>query len=151
MIDEDILKNMQPFHLAFPVNDITEAKSWYTKVLGCSLGRESEKWIDFNFFGHQISAHLDHKESFSSGTNNVDGDNIPVRHFGLILDWDKWHELSKKLISMNIKFIVKPQIRFEGRVGEQATMFLPDPSGNVLEFKSFRNPDDIFRTDMEIY
>ena len=145
------MKNMQPFHLAFPVNDITEAKNWYTKVLGCSLGRESERWIDFNFFGHQISAHLDPSESFSSGTNDVDGDNIPVRHFGLILDWNEWQELSKKLISENIKFIVKPQIRFEGRVGEQATMFLSDPSGNVLEFKSFRDPNDIFRTDMEIY
>ncbi|MGH8306969.1 MAG: VOC family protein, partial [Gammaproteobacteria bacterium] len=107
-------------------------------------GRESDRWIDFNFFGHQIVAHLAPFES-DAITNPVDGENVPVRHFGVILEWDQWHTLARKLKDAGMKFIIEPGIRFKGQVGEQATMFLKDPSNNTLEFKSFRDPKQIFR------
>lgn len=133
-----------PFHLAFPVNDIKETKSFYKKILGCKIGREDVKWVDFDFFGHQLSAHVKPDELKNTKKNAVDGKDVPVRHFGVILEWEAWHSLSEKLKENNISFIIEPYIRFEGEVGEQATMFFLDPSGNALEFKSFKDPKQIF-------
>ena len=135
---------LNPFHLAFPVYDIKKTKDWYIEILGCEIGRESKRWVDFNFFGHQISAHLTNVKNKKLSTNTVDQKNIPIRHFGIILDWNDWEKLSKKLTQKNIDFIVEPYIRFKGKPGEQATMFIKDPSNNVLEFKSFRDFDNIF-------
>ena len=117
---------------------------WYTKYLKCEVGRESSKWIDFNFYGHQISAHLTSKKKYSNTTNLVDGKNIPIRHFGIILDWKDWKNLSSELLKLKISFVVEPYIRFKGEIGEQATLFIKDPSNNMIEFKSFKNDDFIF-------
>ncbi len=133
-----------PFHLAFPINDINETKSFYKKILGCKIGREDVKWVDFDFFGHQLSAHVKPDELKNTKKNAVDGKDVPVRHFGVILEWEAWHSLSEKLKENNINFIIEPYIRFEGEIGEQATMFFLDPSGNALEFKSFKDPEQIF-------
>lgn len=133
-----------PFHLAFPINDINETKSFYKKILGCKIGREDVKWVDFDFFGHQLSAHVKPDELKNTKKNAVDGKDVPVRHFGVILEWEAWHSLSEKLKENNISFIIEPYIRFEGEIGEQATMFFLDPSGNALEFKSFKDPEQIF-------
>ena len=133
-----------PFHLAFPINDISETKSFYKKILGCKIGREDLKWVDFDFFGHQLSAHVKPDELKNTKKNAVDGKDVPVRHFGVILEWGAWHSLSEKLKENNISFIIEPYIRFEGEIGEQATMFFLDPSGNALEFKSFKDPEQIF-------
>ena len=133
-----------PFHLAFPVKNIESTKFFYKEVLGCEIGREDKKWVDFNFFGHQLSAHLKPDELKKTKENPVDGKSVPVRHFGVILPWDKWQLLSKKLIKINTKFIIEPYVRFEGEVGEQATMFFLDPSGNALEFKSFKDSSQVF-------
>ena len=132
------------FHLAFPVSDLASTRKFYTEVLGCSTGRSSDQWIDFNFFGHQVVAHLKPEEAGSGHTNEVDGDKVPVKHFGVILDWDEWEKLSQRLQNLNIKFIIEPHIRFKGEIGEQATMFFLDPSGNALEFKSFKDPEQVF-------
>ena len=113
-------------------------------ILGCGIGRESTRWVDFNFFGHQISAHLTDEKNSKLATNNVDQKNIPIRHFGIILEWNDWTQLSEKLNKLKIKFVVEPYIRFKDKNGEQATMFIKDPSGNVLEFKSFKNFESIF-------
>ena len=135
--------SLRPFHLAFPVSNIKETKKWYTKILGCSVGRESEKWIDFNFFGHQISAHL--SESSDSITHNqVDSKQIPSRHFGIILAPSDWNTLSKRLTELEVNFKIEPYTRFKGEKGEQSTLFIEDPSGNYLEFKSFKNDEMIF-------
>ena len=131
------------FHLAFPVRDLEEARRFYAGLLGCETGRESERWIDFNFFGHQLVAHLAPPES-GIATNPVDGEAVPVRHFGVILEWEQWQALAGKLKTAKIEFIIEPGIRFQGQVGEQATMFFKDPSGNALEFKSFRDFSQIF-------
>mgnify|MGYP001181679938 FL=1 len=136
-------KSLRPFHLAFPVNDITESKVWYVKFLGCKVGRESKTWIDFNFFGHQISAHLS-IEKQSSQKNDVDSKKIPIRHFGIILRESDWNNLKNRLINLNINFIVEPYRRFKNQKGEQSTFFIKDPSGNYLEFKSFKNDSTIF-------
>ena len=133
-----------PFHLAFPINDISETKSFYKKILGCKIGREDVKWVDFDFFGHQLSAHVKPDELKNTKKNAVDGKDVPVRHFGVILEWEAWHSLSEKLKENNISFIIEPYIRVEGEIGEQATMFFLDPSGNALEFKSFKDPEQIF-------
>ena len=135
-----------PFHLAFPVKNLEETKSFYGGLLGCALGRESDKWVDFNFFGHQLSAHVKPEELKMAEKNIVDGKNVPVRHFGAVLEWETWHKLADKLKDHGIEFIIEPYIRFEGQVGEQATMFFLDPSGNALEFKSFKDPSQIFAT-----
>ena len=142
------MKNiLSPFHLAFPVKDLLETKGFYTDILGCSLGRTNEKWIDFNFFGHQITAHLS-PESFSLEdiANTVDGKNVPVRHFGLILDWEDWHTIKDRLIKQKVTFIIEPYIRFKGQKGEQATLFIADPSLNGIELKSFKDKKMIFST-----
>lgn len=133
-----------PFHLAFPVKDIASTRDFYGSLLNCEIGRSTDKWIDFNFFGNQLSAHVKPEELVKAQTNAVDGKSVPVRHFGAVLDWDAWHDLAKKLRDADIEFIIEPYIRFEGQVGEQATMFFLDPSGNALEFKSFKDPSQIF-------
>ncbi len=134
----------KPFHLAFPIKDIEITKSFYSNLLGCEIGREDKKWVDFNFFGHQLSAHVKPDELKLAKKNAVDGKNVPVRHFGVVLGWDEWHDLSKKLKKLKVKFIIDPYIRFKGEIGEQATMFFLDPSGNALEFKSFKDSSQIF-------
>lgn len=135
---------MHPFHLAFPVRDLAEARSFYGDLLGCPEGRSSPEWIDFNLYGHQVVAHLSPDETGSAATNAVDGDNVPVRHFGVVLPMDEWDALAEKLRAAGQHFIIEPHIRFKGEVGEQATMFFLDPSGNALEFKAFRDLASLF-------
>ena len=132
------------FHLAFPVADIEATRRFYVDILGCRVGRESDRWIDFDFFGHQITAHLAPEEAKAVATNAVDGDAVPVRHFGVILEWDAWHALADRLAHHAVAFVIRPHIRFQGQPGEQATMFVSDPSGNRLEFKSFQDPRQVF-------
>jgi len=136
--------SIPPFHLAFPVLDLVKTRAFYADLLECSVGRESDAWIDFNFYGHQITAHLKPEELAQAKTNAVDGKNVPVRHFGAILDWDAWHQLAARLEKAGSEFIIDPYIRFKGEVGEQATMFISDPSGNGLEFKAFKDTAQIF-------
>lgn len=137
-------KEIRPFHLAFPVNDLEETRKFYTEVLGCTIGRSSTDWIDFDFFGHQLSAHLRPDEVKRSLANHVDGKNVPVRHWGVILKMEDWKNLAKKLEALHVEFIIEPYTRFKGQVGEQSTMFFLDPSGNALEFKAFGNDASIF-------
>jgi extradiol dioxygenase family protein len=136
---------MNLFHLAFPVHDLTAAREFYGSVLGCSEGRSSDRWIDFNLYGHQIVAHL--AEPGNAGpraSNHVDADNVPVPHFGVILPMVEWQQLAERLRQQGIEFVIEPKIRFRGEIGEQATMFFLDPSGNALEFKAFADPAQIF-------
>ena len=135
-----------PFHLAFPVSDLEATRDFFTDVLGCATGRSSDRWIDFDFFGHQVVAHLADADLNPAPTNPVDGKQVPASHFGVILDWNEWHTLADKLKSANVEFLIEPNIRFEGEAGEQATMFFTEPSGNALEFKSFRDMSQIFAT-----
>ena len=137
---------MRPFHLAFPVDDLEKTREFYTNVLGCSEGRSSDRWIDFDMYGHQVVAHLIDKVE-SVQTNPVDGDDVPASHFGVILDMEDWESLSERLKSSGMNFISEPHLRFIGEAGEQATMFFLDPCGNALEFKAFKNDDMIFATD----
>jgi extradiol dioxygenase family protein len=139
------MKTQQPFHLAFPVRDLAEAKIFYTEIVGCTLGRSSKEWIDFNMFGHQVVAHLSPEESQRSNVANVDGKKVPVRHFGIVLAWDQWHMFADELRVKGVEFLIEPYIRFKEKDGEQATMFFLDPSGNALEFKSFKNPENLFK------
>jgi uncharacterized protein len=136
-----------PFHLAFPVHDLDAARGFYGGLLGCSVGRTDARWIDFDFFGHQITAHLVDGASDAPVTNAVDGDAVPARHFGVILSWDGFEELRGRLEGAGVRFRIAPHVRFAGQVGEQATMFLDDPSGNVIEVKAFRDPAEIFATE----
>ena len=133
-----------PFHLAFPVNDLAAAKHFYHEVLGCALGRDSDHWIDFNFHGHQITAHLSPEACQAQATSSVDGRAVPVRHFGLVLDWPHWEETAERLRQAEVDFLIEPNVRFPGKVGEQGTFFVLDPSGNAIEFKSFRDPGRLF-------
>jgi uncharacterized protein len=135
---------LPPFHLAFPVHDLDAARAFYGELLGCPEGRSSADWIDFNFYGHQIVAHLSPNEAGHRNTSAVDGDNVPVRHFGAVLSMEQWEEAAQKLRLADMKFIIEPHIRFKGEVGEQATMFFLDPSGNALEFKAFANMASLF-------
>jgi len=132
------------FHLAFPVSDLQATRQFYVEQLGCRVGRESESWIDFDFFDHQITAHLTPEGGGVAAANPVDGDDVPVRHFGVILEWDTWQALAERLQHQNASFVIPPHIRFQGQVGEQATMFIKDPSGNALEFKSFQDMSRVF-------
>ncbi len=132
------------FHLAFPVDDLDAARAFYRDVLGCSEGRSSEAWIDFDFHGHQIVAHLAPSETGKSAANSVDGHDVPVRHFGVILPWEEWHASADRLRGLGVQFIIEPGIRFAGMVGEQATMFFLDPAGNAIELKSFRDMSQVF-------
>ena len=136
---------MQPFHLAFPVHDLSLAKKFYTNTLLCKVGRSSDEWIDFNLFGHQIVAHLDNSMDFENSRNIVDGKKVPVRHFGIVMKWNKWHQFVDHLTNENVDFLIEPHIRFKGKPGEQATFFIKDPSGNALEFKSFKDKEMIFK------
>lgn len=133
-----------PFHLAIPVNDIETTRHFYVEILGCSVGREAVHWIDFNFFGHQLSAHLKPEAVEDIKTNPVDGESVPVRHFGLVLEWSRWHQFVERLDKLAIDYLIKPTTRFSGEVGEQATLFITDPSGNALEFKSFKDNRQLF-------
>jgi len=135
---------MPPFHLAFAVTDLEATRRFYVEVLGCAVGREAERWIDFDFFGHQISAHLVEGALAPVETNGVDGDDVPTRHFGAVLAWDEWHRTADRLRDVGATFLITPHLRFVGEVGEQATFFLRDPSGNALEFKSFKDPSRLF-------
>lgn len=132
-----------PFHLAFPVASLTDARAFYGGLLGCPEGRSSEHWVDFDFYGHQIVAHLS-PAAARHETSLVDGDNVPVRHFGVVLPMDEWHRLANKLRQAGVQFVIEPHVRFKGQPGEQATMFFLDPTGNALEFKAFENPDMLF-------
>lgn len=136
--------SMPPFHLAFPVRDLTEARQFYGELLGCTEGRSSDEWIDFNFYGHQIVAHLAPQECTTAATSSVDNHQVPVRHFGAVLSIPSWEQLAQKLKQAGIKFIIEPYTRFKGEVGEQATMFFTDPSGNAIEIKAFANMDSLF-------
>ncbi len=139
---------IQPFHLAIPVNDLAQTREFYGDFLGFSEGRSNEKWIDWNFFGHQLVTHLRPKKIDGRDlqiVNHVDSHGVPVPHFGMVLEWNHWHEFAEKLKAAKIKFEIEPYIRFRGEIGEQATMFFFDPSGNALEFKSFQDPSQLFR------
>ena len=137
---------MRPFHLAFPVDDLEKTRKFYTEVIGCKEGRSSDKWIDFDMYGHQVVAHLvESKEKIQ--TNLVDGDDVPSSHFGVILEQETWHLLSKALEESGIDFIIEPHTRFKDEPGEQSTMFFLDPCGNALEFKAFKSDDMIFAVD----
>jgi uncharacterized protein len=136
--------SLQPFHLAFPVHDLAATRAFYGGLLGCGEGRSSDQWIDFDLRGHQIVAHLDPTARPPAHTNPVDGHDVPVPHFGVVLEWDDWHALADRLTAAGIRFGIEPHIRFRGQVGEQATMFFLDPSGNALEFKAFRDLDQLF-------
>jgi len=133
-----------PFHLAFPVDDLAAARDFYGNLLGCSEGRSSSEWIDFNFYGHQIVAHLAPDEAGSVPANAVDGHGVPVRHFGVVLPMHDWQVAADKLTAAGVEFIIKPYIRFKGEPGEQATMFFKDPSGNAVEMKAFADINNLF-------
>ncbi|WP_211474799.1 VOC family protein [Collimonas humicola] len=137
-------KIIPPFHLAFPVNDLTEARNFYAGLLGCPEGRSSDAWIDFDLYGHQIVAHLAPSETSIASTGAVDGKDVPVRHFGVVLSMGQWEVLAKSLKEAKVKFVIEPYIRFKGEPGEQATMFFYDPSGNALEFKAFKDLNQLF-------
>ncbi len=132
------------FHLAFPVRDLSQARAFYGTLLGCPEGRSAAEWVDFDFFGHQIVAHLGGDGGSDKAHNWVDGEKVPVRHFGVILSLPEWHQLVEKLRKSGTRFEIEPTIRFKGRPGEQATFFVADPSGNVLEFKAFADERQIF-------
>ena len=134
----------RPFHLAFPVHDLALARGFYGGLLGCPEGRSSDHWIDFDLYGHQVVAHLAADRAGPVAENQVDGKDVPVPHFGVILDWEEWHTLADRLAKAGVRFVIEPGIRFAGQVGEQATMFLLDPSGNALEFKSFKDMTRLF-------
>ena len=132
--------NLRPFHLAIPVNDIEIAREFYGSKLGFAEGRSDDRWVDYNFFGQQLVCHIGESNSFS---NEVDGKDVPIPHFGILLEWDEFDNFANKLEENNTKFIIEPYLRFEGLPGEQKTMFFKDPFGNALEFKSFKNDKDI--------
>ena len=146
---------LPPFHLAFPVRDVNEARRFYVDVLGCRVGRRDELWVDLDLFGHQIVAHYhpmgdDDSRSNEVHTNPVDRHHVPVPHFGVVLDWDAWQTLSDRLRQAEIDFLIEPHVRFQGQVGEQATMFFLDPSGNALEFKGVSRSRPVIRVLVQI-
>jgi extradiol dioxygenase family protein len=138
------MSSISPFHLAIPVYNLNECRIFYRNILGCEEGRSSDHWVDFNFFGHQLVIHYKPKSDEDSHTNPVGGKNVPVPHFGVVLSWNNFHTFAEQLKAKNIQFIIEPYIRFEGLVGEQATMFFNDPSGNALEFKTFKDKRQLF-------
>jgi extradiol dioxygenase family protein len=136
---------LSPFHLAIPVHDLAAARAFYGGLFGCPEGRSSNEWVDFDLFGHQLVAHLDRtRGAHVQTTNAVDGQEVPVPHFGVVLPWQAWHELAERLRRARQRFVIEPGIRFQGQVGEQATFFLYDPFGNALEFKAFQDPNQLF-------
>jgi len=135
---------LPPFHLAFPVHDLATARAFYVGLLGCREGRSAECWVDFDFFGHQIVAHLAPDAKTAAHENPVDGHGVPVPHFGIVLGMEDWRGLAERLRAAGVDFVIEPTIRFAGEVGEQATMFFRDPSGNAIEVKAMRNPENLF-------
>ena len=135
---------LRPFHLAFPVRDLDEARAFWGGVMGSAEGRSSDQWIDFDFYGHQIVAHCTGEVAGDAGNNPVDGHGVPVPHFGLVLGWEAWEALAAKLTAAGTQFVIAPRIRFAGQVGEQAVMFLHDPAGNAIEFKAFKDIGQLF-------
>jgi extradiol dioxygenase family protein len=133
-----------PFHLAFPVRDLAEARRFYGGLLGCPEGRSSDEWVDFDLYGHQVVAHLAPDQCAEVSRNDVDGDAVPVRHFGVVLSMNEWERLARRLKDVGTRFVIEPHVRFKGQVGEQATMFFLDPSGNALEFKAFADVSQLF-------
>jgi len=139
------METLSPFHLAIPVDNLALARAFYRNTLGLSEGRSSDYWVDFNFFGHQLVIHYKPKSDLDATHHNtVDGKDVPVPHFGIILTWDTWQNFANTLTDKKIQFVIEPYIRFQGEVGEQATMFFYDPCGNALEFKSFKDPSQLF-------
>jgi len=140
--------SLTPFHLAFPVHDIAAARRFYGQVMGCPEGRSADTWVDFDLFGHQIVAHYKPRgeQDLPVHHNPVDGHDVPVPHFGVVLHMEQWEQLAERLRIAGMRFVIEPHIRFKGEVGEQATMFLLDPSGNALEFKAFRDIANLFAT-----
>jgi hypothetical protein len=136
--------SLSPFHLAFPVDDLAAARRFYGELLGCPEGRSAEEWVDFDLFGHQIVAHLAPGETRRRSINEVDGEVVPVPHFGVVLGMDEWKSLADRLKNAGVKFVIAPTVRFEGQPGEQATMFFLDPAGNALEFKAMADPANLF-------
>lgn len=137
------MNSLQPFHLAIPVRELQETRTFYNTVLNCKEGRSSDRWVDLDFFGHQLVLHIADTVS-EENSNPVDGHDVPVPHFGVVLTMDNWNELAERLKDHQTRFIIEPYLRFKGEVGEQATMFFKDPSGNALEFKAFKNIDQLF-------
>lgn len=135
---------LAPFHLAFPVDDLASARKFYGELLGCAEGRSSSEWVDFNFFGHQIVAHLAPGQAGAGGTNAVDGHGVPVRHFGIVLSMTQWQDMADRLTRAGVRFLIAPYVRFKGEVGEQATMFFEDPSHNAIELKAFADIGRLF-------
>ncbi len=140
-------QEIPPFHLAFPVTDLEATRHFFVEVLGCRVGREHGRWIDFDFQGHQLTAHLC-EQMPNLPTNRVDGKRVPVMHFGLVLDWEQWQAMAASLQAAGAKFLLPPHIRFRGQVGEQATLFLRDPSGNGIELKAFRSHQQLFAREI---
>ena len=140
------MSKITPFHLAIPVRNLEKCRAFYRDVLQCEEGRSSDKWVDFNFFGHQFVIHekASAQNNNQQNSNPVDGKHVPVPHFGVVLEWDEWEALAARLKSINTRFVIEPYIRFEGQVGEQATMFFTDPEGNALEFKAFKDMSQVF-------
>ena len=136
--------SLRPFHLAFPVHDLAAARRFYGETMGCPEGRSSAEWVDFDFYGHQIVAHLAPGEAGDRANNHVDGHGVPVPHFGIVLEWAEWEALAERLRGLDTDFVIEPHIRFQGQPGEQATMFLLDPCGNALEFKAFADRSQLF-------
>ena len=135
---------MNVFHLAYTVSDLDSARRFYGELLGCQEGRSTDTWVDFNFFGNQLSLHIGEVVKRSKTTSKVDDISVPIPHFGCVLDWNSFNDLADKLQSKGIKFIVEPNVRFKDLSGEQATMFFEDYSGNAIEFKAYRNPSEVF-------
>jgi len=138
------MREISPFHIAIPVHNLAECREFYREILDCSEGRSSDQWVDFNLFGHQLVIHYKPKTAQDTHTNPVDGKNVPVPHYGVVLHWDTFEEFSKALLAKGVEFVIEPYIRFEGLVGEQATMFFLDPAGNALEFKAFKDMNQLF-------
>lgn len=140
------MSTLAPFHLAVPVYDLEKCRHFYREIMGCSEGRSSDKWVDFNFFGHQLVIHQVPvvAKITEAPTNPVDGKHVPVPHFGVVLSWNDWEVFAVRLIAQKIDFVIEPHIRFQGEVGEQATLFFMDPDGNALEFKAFKDLSQLF-------
>lgn len=138
------MSTISPFHIAIPVHNLNECRAFYRDILNCEEGRSSDHWVDFNLFGHQLVIHYKPKSEEQLHINPVDGKDVPVPHYGVVLPWDEFQNFAKKLTSKNVQFIIEPYIRFEGQVGEQATMFFKDPAGNALEFKAFKDISQLF-------
>ena len=136
--------SVSPFHVAIPVHNLAECRAFYRDVLNCEEGRSSDHWVDFNLFGHQLVIHYKPKSETDLHTNPVDGKDVPVPHYGVVLPWEQFQSFARDLASKGVNFIIEPYIRFEGQVGEQATMFFKDPAGNALEFKAFKDMNQLF-------